>query len=166
MFTNSKLFMKLIKGVVILAMVGIFYWLPIAGNAQASVWDKKEVTVYRSPSCSCCGNWIKHMENHGFKIAYDLKTENMEAIKQHFNVPQQLESCHTAIIDNYVMEGHVPADDIKRFIAQSPKQTGLSVPGMPWGTPGMEMGNKKQPFDVVSFDRDRQIKVFQEYRSY
>ncbi|MEA5594710.1 DUF411 domain-containing protein [Rivularia sp. UHCC 0363] len=156
-------------------MVGIFYWLPMtANNAQASVWDKetepllsgvKEVTVYRSPSCSCCGDWIKHMQKHGFKIKDDIKTEEMEAIKEEYNVSQQLESCHTAIIDGYVIEGHVPADDIKRFIARSPKQLGLSVPGMPSGTPGMEMG-KNQPFDVVSFDNDGEIKIFQEYHSY
>ena len=174
---HSKLFLYLIKSVVILAMVGIFYWLPFTGNnaqAMKGVWDKEttpmlsgaKVTVYRSPDCSCCEGWIEHMQKHGFKIKHDIKTEEMAAIKAEFNVPQQLASCHTAIIDGYVMEGHVPSDDIKRFIAQSPKQIGLSVPGMPSGTPGMEMGNKKDPFAVVSFNTDNKIEVFKEYRSY
>lgn len=174
--SNAKLFVPLIRGVAILAMVLIFYWLPVTGNnAQASLWDKetepllssvKEVTVYRDPSCGCCGDWVKHMEKNGFKITDDIKTEQMEAIKEEYKVPQQLESCHTAVIDGYVMEGHVPADDIKRFLAQSSKQAGLAVPGMVSGTPGMEMGNQKQPFAVASFDNDGEIEVFKEYRSY
>ncbi|MBV6626490.1 MAG: DUF411 domain-containing protein [Rivularia sp. (in: Bacteria)] len=168
----------IIRSIIILIVAGIFYWLPFTGNyAQAAkgVWDKetaplygeaKEVTVFRSPECGCCEDWIKHMQKHGFAIKDDIKTEEMPAIKQEYKVPQQLESCHTAIIDGYVIEGHVPADDIKNFIAQSPKQTGLSVPGMPSGTPGMEMGNQKQPFAVVSFDQDSKIEIFKEYRSY
>jgi hypothetical protein len=173
---HSKLNISIIKSVFILIMVGIFYWLPFTGsNAQAiaSVWDKEtepllsgvKVTVYRSPDCSCCEGWVEHMQKHGFQIKDDIKTEEMEAIKKEYNVPQQLASCHTAIIDGYVMEGHVPGDDIKRFIAQSPKQTGLSVPGMPSGTPGMEMG-KKDPFAVVSFNKDKEAKIFHEYQSY
>ncbi|MEL6459538.1 MAG: DUF411 domain-containing protein [Cyanobacteria bacterium J06621_15] len=166
-----------IKSIIILILAGIFYWLPFTGNqAQAiSVWDKeiqplspeiKEVTVYRSPYCGCCEDWVKHMQKHGFKIKDDIKTENMEAIKQQYQVPSQLESCHTAIIDGYVIEGHVPADDIKRFVAQSPKQIGLSVPGMVSGTPGMEMGNQKDPFPVVSFNNNGEIQIFKEYQSY
>ncbi|AFY55691.1 putative metal-binding protein [Rivularia sp. PCC 7116] len=168
----------IIRSIIILIMAGIFYWLPFTGNqaqAMKSVWDKetqplysgaKEVTVYRSPYCGCCEDWVKHMQKHGFKIKDDIKTEEMAAIKQEYKVPQQLESCHTAIIDGYVMEGHVPADDIKRFVAQSPNKIGLSVPGMPSGTPGMEMGNKKDPFPVVSFNNNGEIQVFKEYRSY
>ncbi|BAY82861.1 hypothetical protein NIES267_23460 [Calothrix parasitica NIES-267] len=167
-----------IKSIAILIMVGIFYWLPFTGNqaqAIASTWDKetapllsssKEVSVYRSPYCGCCEDWIKHMQKHGFQIKDDVKTENMEAVKQEYQVPSQLESCHTAIIDGYVIEGHVPADDIKRFVAQSPKQIGLSVPGMVSGSPGMEMGNKKDPFSIVSFDNNGEMQIFKEYRSY
>ena len=175
-----------LAGVAVVGVAGLFYWLPGTGNntqtvasdskaiASASVWDKetepsysgvKEVTVYRSPSCGCCGEWVKHMQKHGFKII-DNKTEDMEAIKQKHNVPQQLASCHTAIIDGYVMEGHISADDIKRFLASKPKQIGLAVPGMPLGTPGMEAGSRKQPFTVASFNKDGSVKVFKEYKSY
>ncbi len=172
------MFIFIIKSIFIFVTIGILYWLPFTGNnaqAIASVWDKetqalysgiKQVTVYRSPSCGCCEDWVKHMQKHGFSIKDDIKTEDMETIKEELKVPQQLASCHTATIDGYVIEGHVPAEDIKRFIAKSPKQNGLAVPQMPSGTPGMEMGDKKDPFAVISFNHDGEIKVFKEYRSY
>lgn len=90
----------------------------------------------------------------------------MEAIKQKYNLPQDLASCHTAIIDGYVMEGHIPADDIKRFLKQKPKFVGLSVPGMPLGTPGMESGNRKKPFAILAFDKKGEVEVFKEYQNY
>ncbi|KOP26769.1 metal-binding protein [Hapalosiphon sp. MRB220] len=150
----------------------------VVSNSQlisnTSIWDKetefysgkREITVYRSPSCSCCGAWIEHMQKHGFKINEDIKTDEMEAIKQKYNLPQDLASCHTAIIDSYVMEGHIPADDIKRFLKQKPKFAGLAVPGMPLGTPGMESGNRKQPFAIVAFDKKGKVEVFKEYQNY
>src|SRR5512139_3104358 len=91
--------------------------------AQESNWDKPtpalakpaEMTVYRSPSCGCCGKWIEHMKKQGFLIR-DIKTENMDAIKRQMGVPQELESCHTALVDGYVIEGHVPAGDVKKAL--------------------------------------------------
>ena len=140
-----------------------------------SVWDKEtkpnysgitEMTVYRSPSCGCCGVWVDHAKKHGFKIE-DIKTEEMEAIKQQHNVPAELASCHTTIIDGYVMEGHIPADDIKRFLAQKPDDLiGLAVPGMPIGTPGMEARDIKQPFQVLAFNDKGETTVYKEYQSY
>jgi hypothetical protein len=142
--------------------------------AYASVWDREtepnysgtlNMTVYRSPSCGCCGVWVEHAQKHGFKIK-DIKTNEMEALKQKYNVPPELASCHTTIIDGYVMEGHIPADDIKRFLKEKPQSVGLTVPGMPLGTPGMEAGNKKQPFQVLAFGNKGEIEVFKEYQSY
>lgn len=140
-----------------------------------SVWDKEtepnysgvmEMTVYRSPSCGCCSVWVEHAKKHGFKIE-DIKTEDIEAIKQKYNVPAELASCHTTIIDGYVMEGHIPADDIKRFLAQKPNNLiGLAVPGMPIGTPGMEARDIKQPFQVLAFNDKGEVEVFKEYQSY
>ncbi|AFZ37965.1 protein of unknown function DUF411 (plasmid) [Stanieria cyanosphaera PCC 7437] len=140
-----------------------------------SVWDRetepdfsgtRKMTVYRSPSCGCCGIWVEHAEKHGFKIE-DIKTEEMEALKQKHNVPAELASCHTTIIDGYVMEGHIPADDIKRFLAEKPDDLiGLAVPGMPIGTPGMEAKDIKQPFQVLAFNDKGEVKVFKEYQSY
>jgi hypothetical protein len=182
--SNSKLLLSLIVGVAVAGVAGTFWLGSIENNIQAvasdskamamtSVWDKetepnysgvKEVTVYRSPNCGCCGEWVKHMQKHGFKIT-DIKTDRIEAIKQKYNVPQNLASCHTSVIDGYVMEGHIPADDIKRFVASKPKQAGLAVPAMPLGTPGMETA-KKQPFAIASFNKDGEIKIFKEYQSY
>ncbi|MDJ0596485.1 MAG: DUF411 domain-containing protein [Pleurocapsa sp. MO_226.B13] len=140
-----------------------------------SVWDKEtepnysgitEMTVYRSPSCGCCGVWVDHAKKHGFKIE-DIKIEEMEALKQKHNVPAELASCHTTIIDGYVMEGHIPADDIKRFLAQKADDlVGLAVPGMPIGTPGMEARDIKQPFQVLAFNDKGEVEVFKEYQSY
>ena len=139
-----------------------------------SVWDKEtepnysgttEMTVYRSPSCGCCGVWVDHAKKHGFKIK-DIKTEEMEALKQKHNIPAELASCHTTIIDGYVMEGHIPVDDIKRFLAAKPDLTGLAVPGMPIGTPGMEAKDIKQPFQVLAFNDKGEVEVFKEYQSY
>ncbi len=139
-----------------------------------SVWDKEtepdysgitEMTVYRSPSCGCCGVWVEHAKKHGFQIK-DIKTEEMEALKQKYNIPTELASCHTTIIDGYVMEGHIPADDIKRFLSEKPELAGLAVPGMPIGTPGMEARDMKQPFQVLAFNNKGTVEVFKEYQSY
>ena len=139
-----------------------------------SVWDKEtepaysgtlDLTVYRSPSCGCCGIWVEHAKKHGFKVK-DIKTEDIEAIKQKYNIPTELASCHTTIIGGYVMEGHIPADDIKRFLSEKPALAGLAVPGMPIGTPGMEARDVKQPFQVLAFNHKGEIEVFKEYQSY
>lgn len=140
--------------------------------ADASIWETKssysvprEITVYRSPNCGCCGGWIAHAKQHGFQVT-DIKTDDMEAIKQKYNLPSELASCHTTIVDGYVMEGHIPLDDIKRFLTQKPDYAGLAVPGMPIGTPGMESGDMKQPFAVVAFTDEGEVEVFKEYQSY
>ncbi len=139
-----------------------------------SVWDKEtepayfgttEMTVYRSPSCGCCGVWVEHAKKHGFQIK-DIKTEEIEALKQKYNIPPELASCHTTIIDGYVMEGHIPADDIKRFLSEKPEFAGLAVPGMPIGTPGMEARDIKQPFQILAFNDKGEVEVFKEYQSY
>ncbi|MEH2027686.1 DUF411 domain-containing protein [Nostoc sp.] len=120
-------------------------------------------TVYHSPDCNCCGGWIDHLKAQGFKIT-DFSTPDIEAVKQKYNVPDNLSSCHTAIVNGYVIEGHVPADDIKRLVQEKPNVVGLSVPQMPVGTPGMEIGNRKDPFSVFSFDRQDSVAVFNKYR--
>ena len=146
-----------------------------ARATMVSFWDKetqpnytgvKNITVYRSPSCGCCGVWLEHAQKHGFKVE-DIKTEDMEALKQKHNVPSQLASCHTTIVDGYVMEGHIPVDDIKRFLTEKPEGfIGLAVPGMPLGSPGMEAGDTKQPFQVLAFNQQGEVEVFNEYESY
>ncbi len=111
-----------------------------------------EVTVFKSPYCGCCGQWVKHMQKNGFKVHVILK-KDMDSIKRKFDIPMRLSSCHTAIIGKYIIEGHVPADVIKKFLAQSPDYIrGLTVPGMIIGSPGMEQGGVKIPYNVLTFD--------------
>lgn len=138
-----------------------------------SVWDRGapllakpvEATVYRSPSCGCCGLWLEHMKKQGF-IVKDIKTEQMAQVKQQYGVPENLRSCHTAVIEGHVVEGHVPAADVRDLLAQRPKAAGLAVPGMVSGSPGMEMGGKQDPFSVVEFDRNGARGVFRDHSDY
>ncbi len=151
----------------------LFFLVGGCAVAAESVWDKPtpavseplKITVYRSPSCGCCGVWLGHLQKHGFEIT-DVKRNDMRAVKKEYGVPEQLASCHTAIIDGYVIEGHVPAGDIIKLIQEKPDVVGLSVPGMPSGTPGMEMGGRKEPFAVFSFDKQGEVKKFNEYLFY
>jgi hypothetical protein len=133
-------------------------------NPTKSITDTKSTlaTVYRSPECTCCKGWINHLKTEGFQIK-DFLTDDIEAVKQKYKVPDKLASCHTAIIGGYVIEGHVPGKDIKNLLQQKPDIIGLSVPQMPVGTPGMEMGNQKDPFNVVSFDKNHRTTVFNKY---
>ena len=117
-----------------------------------------EVTVYKSPYCGCCGAWVTHMKDHG----HDMKTVEMEdltAIKKMTGVPEPLQSCHTAVIDGYVIEGHVPASDVARLLQEKPKARGLAVPGMPVGSPGME-GPNPQPYEVLLFQADGSAAIY------
>ncbi|RXJ73877.1 copper amine oxidase [Veronia nyctiphanis] len=119
--------------------------------------------VYKSASCGCCEEWVNHMKDNGF----DLKVENIDnlhPIKKKLGITPRLASCHTAVIDDYIFEGHIPASDIHSFLASKPNNVdGLAVPGMPLGSPGMEYGNKKQKYRVMSFSKDGKTEVFNEH---
>ena len=106
------------------------------------------MTVSKSPSCGCRGKWVEHAEKHGFTVKV-VATEDMAAVKKRLGVPDKLASCHTTQVGGYFVEGHVPAADIKRLLAQKPKAAGISVPGMPMGAPGMEHGDHRQPYATV-----------------
>ncbi len=117
------------------------------------------VTTYKSPTCGCCSEWVEHMEGAGFVVeAHDVS--DLAAVKQEQQVPGELQSCHTAIVDGYVIEGHVPADDVKRLLAERPEGLGLSVPGMPMGSPGMDFGDDKEPYDVLLIDAQGGARTF------
>lgn len=121
------------------------------------------VTVYKSKYCGCCGEWIKHMEQNGFSVT-TIETEALNEIKIKYGIPAPLASCHTALIGNFLVEGHTPASSIKRFLKDTPKNAvGLAVPGMPLGSPGMEQGNMKQPYDVLAFDKQGNTVVFEKF---
>jgi hypothetical protein len=121
-----------------------------------------EITVFRSPTCGCCGLWIEHMEAAGFTVKDNL-TEDMTAIKKQYGLPANLASCHTTIADGYVIEGHIPAEDVQRLLAEKPDIAGIAVPGMPIGSPGMESGDYVEPYTVFSFQEDGATDVFAEH---
>ncbi len=151
--------MKLTKHLLFLLLLSS---MNVFAESMPSIFNANEAVVYRSPTCGCCKKWVDHLEDKGFKVQ-DNVTEDMNAIKDKYGVPRNLASCHTAIINGYVVEGHVPADDIIKMMAERPEISGISVPGMPVGTPGMEMGGKKDPFKVISFDEKNQYKIYNQY---
>jgi hypothetical protein len=123
-----------------------------------SAEKKPTITVYKDPSCGCCKKWIEHLVKHGYRV--DAKdTPNMTEIKRTLGVPDALTACHTAVVNGYLIEGHVPAADIDRLLEQKPRIAGLAVPGMPAGSPGME-GMGTQRYQVLTFDKGGKTKVF------
>lgn len=129
---------------------------PLAAGAEPVVH------VYKTPTCGCCADWVTHIEEAGFKTeVQDLP--NLNGIKQRLGLPQQLGSCHTAMVGGYVVEGHVPAEVIRRLLREKPALAGVAVPGMPMGSPGME-GPWTDPYDVVGFTTDGELQVYQSYR--
>ncbi|WP_227500015.1 DUF411 domain-containing protein [Synechococcus sp. PCC 7335] len=121
-----------------------------------------EITVFRSPTCGCCGQWIEHAEAAGFKVKDEI-TEDMSAIKQQYGVPTNLSSCHTTVAGDYIVEGHVPAEDLARLLAEKPDVAGIAVPGMPIGSPGMESGDYTEPYTVFSFTESGETAAFAEH---
>jgi hypothetical protein len=128
--------------------------------AQSPAAPGPLVEVYKDPNCGCCINWVKHLEANGFTTRV-MDVANLAEVKTKNRVPAEARSCHTGIVDGYVLEGHVPAADVKRLLNDRPPVLGLAVPGMPIGSPGMEVPNvPAQPYNVVTFDRDGQVKVY------
>lgn len=123
------------------------------------VFAKGEMTVYKSKYCGCCGAWVDYMKKNGYQVKTVL-LEDMTSVKKNFKVPYKLSSCHTAIIDGYVVEGHVPADVVAKMLKEKPDIIGIASPGMPVGSPGMEQGDMKQPNPIVSFDSKQNYKIY------
>jgi len=132
-------------------------------NSFAIETSDTDIKVYRDPNCQCCHKWISHLEENKFNVL-DILTSDMASVKNTVHLPKQMTSCHTAIIDGYVIEGHVPAADIRRLLTEKPDIAGLSVPQMPVGTPGMEMGERKDNFIVFQFNKDGKYSVFNRYQ--
>lgn len=116
------------------------------------------VTVYKSPTCGCCSKWVDHMRASGFEVE-TMDMADVTPMKERLGVPQDLRSCHTAYVGGYVVEGHVPADVVKTFLDEQPEATGLTVPGMPMGSPGME-GSYSESYNVLTFDEQGQRRIF------
>lgn len=129
-----------------------------AEAAVAADGQLPTVLVYKTPTCGCCNGWVEHLEAAGFTVDARNVTDIM-SVKRDGGVPVAMSSCHTAIVDGYVVEGHVPADQVKRLLAERPEVAGIAVPGMPTGSPGME-GPNAQPYQVLSFTHDGTPAVF------
>ncbi|HSM81767.1 MAG TPA: DUF411 domain-containing protein [Nodosilinea sp.] len=142
-----------------LLALGIVLAIALLGPVAASAQGATAITVYRSPSCRCCGAWVEHMQAAGFEVQ-DVVTDAMAAIKAQYGVPEALASCHTALVEGYVVEGHVPATDVQRLLSERPAILGIAAPGMPVGAPGMEMGDRVDPYTVVSFTQTGETATF------
>ncbi len=142
-------------------VVLIFFIYFSIGFARAAEIEEIGLEIWKSPTCGCCEKWAQHMTSHNFKI----KTNNvahgaLAEIKREAGIIPQYASCHTAKIDGYFIEGHVPVQDIKRLLLERPDAVGLSVPGMPIGSPGMEHGDEKEPYEVLLIKKDGTSETF------
>ena len=121
------------------------------------------VTIYMSPTCGCCALWVDHVKAAGFKTVVH-EEEDMDTVKESLGVPRDMRSCHTAQVEKYLVEGHVPAEDIRKLLSRKPRAVGLAAPGMPASSPGMAVpGEPHEPFDVLLFQRDGSTEVFAKY---
>lgn len=142
--------MREFKRKISLLLVVGFVFAGLVPVAHADEVTRPTVTVYKSPYCGCCAKWVEHMRRSGFPVIVE-DVSDISAVKLIAGIPGDLEACHTASVAGYVVEGHVPANDVDRLLAQRPTGTGLAVPGMPAGSPGMEQGGRSDAFDVVLF---------------
>lgn len=153
------------------ALVLVLFTLVAAGAALALVRAQQatpaaeSIVVYKTATCGCCGFWVEHLRAAGFTVeAHDVSHEALADIAGKAGVTPDLRSCHTGLVGGYAIEGHVPADDIKRLLKDRPAVAGISAPGMPVGSPGMEMGDRRDPYNVVAFTREGRRSVFAQYR--
>jgi hypothetical protein len=120
-----------------------------------------QVAVFKLRTCSCCAKWIEHLKANGFEVTVQ-EVDSTAEYETKYGVPQQLRSCHTAVVDGYTIEGHVPAQEIQRLLKERPNAKGLAVPGMPLGSPGME-APKSQAYSVILFDSEGHTSEYQRY---
>lgn len=153
-----------------LALGGVLLGTLAAGAIAGSLigasgqGDGPVIQVYKTPTCGCCSDWTGYLDDEGFAVeAEDVTQRELNEIKQEAGLDRSLASCHTAFVGDYVVEGHVPAREIRRLLAEEPDIAGISVPGMPVGSPGMEVGDRKDPYQVVAFDDAGETSVFARY---
>ncbi len=140
-------------------LVGVLAGFTLLATAHAD--QQRTIDVHRDANCGCCTEWMTHMEDNGFKIRDHVETD-MRSVKQRLGVSSQLASCHTAVIDGKFIEGHVPAKDVEALIKRD-DLLGLAVPGMPIGSPGMEMGDRKDAYQVIGLSKGGKHQVVAEY---
>ena len=123
------------------------------------VTENPSMIVHKSASCGCCNEWVKHMKKHGFAVAVN-DVDNMDSVKERVGIPVGMGSCHTGEVAGYFIEGHVPAEDVQRLLKEKPDAKGLTVPRMPIGSPGMESGDQREPYDVFLVHKDGTTSVY------
>ena len=134
--------------------------LALVPTIEVSAQNAKRIEVWKDPFCGCCAKWIDQMKAAGFEISVH-DTQSLRAIKKKHGIPPRLQSCHTAKVGGYVVEGHVPIADVQRLLKQKPNVIGISVPGMPLGSPGMEVSSgEKEPYEVLTFDKEGATSTF------
>lgn len=141
-----------------------FLALGHSATGLAATPQKLVAQVWKDPNCGCCKDWIGHLESNGFKV--NVLDQANNAARARLGMPEKLGSCHTALIQGYVVEGHVPAADILRLLKAKPKVLGLSVPGMPIGSPGMDgsvYGGRRDPYQVLLVNKDGSTQIFNSY---
>jgi len=144
---------------IVLAALGVGAYTQFA---QSTSEELPSVTVYKSPSCNCCAEWVTHMEEQGFPV--EVKSRfNVKPVKNQVGLPASLAACHTAVVGNCVIEGHVPGQDVKQLLREKPEVRGLAVPGMPVGSPGMERGDRVDPYKVLAFTPSGDTTIFAQY---
>jgi hypothetical protein len=129
-----------------------------ANTRLASTGKPVAIKVYKTPSCGCCKAWVQHLRDNGFAVE-TVDMPDLSMVKQKYGVKPALQACHTAVVNGYVVEGHVPADLIMKLVKEHPAVAGLAVPGMPTGSPGMD-GASRVPYDVLTFDRAGRTRVY------
>ena len=137
-----------------------------SSEAEPATQASADFQVYKSPTCGCCGEWVEHLQNKGFTAAVH-HPDDLDGVKRERGIEQQYQSCHTAVSEQgYVFEGHIPARDIRAFLKNPPQDAiGLAVPGMPVGSPGMEVGDRFTPYDVLLLKEDGSSEVFRHVAS-
>lgn len=138
--------------------LGIVVVGTLSGVALTARQAAPSVVVYKTPTCGCCTKWVEHLEANGFRVMAQNR-DDLTPIRRQHGIPPRLTSCHTALVGSYVVEGHVPAADVKRLLADKPAIKGIAVPGMPIGSPGME-GPTPQRYETIAFTADGQLSVF------
>lgn len=144
-------------------VIGLLVLLGLSARAQSGEPGMPDVVVYKSATCNCCKMWAQHLRNAGFPVE-PRNVDNLNLVKQRVGVPVAMGSCHTAEVDGYFVEGHVPAEDIKRLLRERPKAKGLTVPRMPTGSPGMEVPSGEiEPYEVLFVAHDGSTTVFSQH---
>lgn len=162
---RTKVKAALVAILAVIAGLAAVFWTSggeesvMASEPAAADLGTIEMTVYKSPTCGCCSLWVDYVQEHDFDVEV-VEDDAIDVTKSGLGIPRALWSCHTAVVGDYVIEGHIPADVIRRFVTEGSDMVGIAVPGMPVGSPGMEVGDRQESYDIIAFDREGNTRVY------